>query len=73
MAIDRQQYITGLLEGYVSRQLVRPKPTRTAESLGYYLAGARVTNAYRPAVSEAERTFISREYLRGLIANIPHV
>lgn len=67
---DRHAYITGLLEGYVSRQLARANPTRTAESLGYYLAGTRVTNAYRPdAVTESERTFISREYLRGIIAD----
>ena len=73
MAVSRQEYITGLLQGYVTRELAKPSPTRTAESLGYYLAGTRVTNNYREAVTEAERTFISREYLRGLIANIPRV
>ena len=71
---DRHTYISGLMEGYVNRQLARSNPTRTAESLGYYLAGARVTNMYQPdAISETERKFISREYLRGIIANIPSV
>ena len=68
---DRHTYITGQLEGYVSRQLARPNPTRTAESLGFYLAGTRVTDNYRPdTTTESSRQFISRQYLRGILSDV---
>lgn len=67
---DRHTMITNALEGYVSRQLARPNPTRTAESLGFYLKGTRVTDNYRPdTLTESTRSFISREYLRGIFTD----
>lgn len=66
---DPFRITTEMLTDYVREQFGRPAATKTAESLAHLLAGIRVSEYYRTDISEADRTLLAREFLRGVLAD----
>lgn len=70
---DSHKIVTDQLRNYVERQLDSGSVNKTAEAIGHYLAGLKVSRYYRADMTEPENTLISRQFLRGVLADYTRV
>lgn len=70
---DSHEIVTAQMRNYVERQIDSGSVNKTAEAIGHYLAGMKISRYYRVDMTEPEKTLISRQFLRGVLADYNRV
>lgn len=66
---DPHRIVTEMLTEFVRKELRTNSSNKTAEGIGYLLAGERMSRRYRRDIAEPLRNVVAREYLRGILAD----
>ena len=66
---DPSKIVASMLTDYVRKELAQNNNNKTAESIGYTLAGIRISRMYRRDISEPTRNLVAREFLRGILTD----
>ena len=73
MTSDPRNIAMQMVASYVERQLGNPVVPKAAEMMGHYMVGAKIARQYKVDIAEQGSTILSREYLRGAIADLTRV